>query len=153
VSNSDSRCIQNNGIAATLRFFIAPSGEGGMVPKEIKERFASTLRTLVQARGWNQSDLGRESGIGRDCISGYVRAKNMPNTKHMDALASALQVTRAMLMGDPPAPTQQGDGNNDILKIVPLPGETGRSYIEVRRVVSSEQAIQIVAILASERYR
>jgi len=54
--------------------------------------FAMRLRKLMVKKGWNQSELSRRSGIGRDMISGYIRALHMPEPPHARRLAAALDV-------------------------------------------------------------
>lgn len=52
--------------------------------------FSRRLWRLMVGKGWNQSELARQSGVGRDMISGYVRAKHLPDPPHAQKLAAAL---------------------------------------------------------------
>lgn len=54
--------------------------------------FSRRLWRLMVAAGWNQSELARRSGVGRDMISGYVRGRHMPDPPHAQKLADALGV-------------------------------------------------------------
>lgn len=46
-----------------------------------------------------QSELAKKTGIGRNSISDYLKGKYLAKQKHMMALAKALNVNKAWLMG------------------------------------------------------
>ena len=69
-----------------------PSTEYREARKAEMAVFASRLWRLMVKKGWNQSALSRQSGIGRDMISGYIRKLHMPDPPHARRLADALGV-------------------------------------------------------------
>lgn len=54
--------------------------------------FAKKLINLMRDKNLNQSDLARKSGLTRDAISTYVRARSMPEPLNLAKLAKALGV-------------------------------------------------------------
>jgi transcriptional regulator with XRE-family HTH domain len=71
----------------------------GMPPEAIRKEFAKNLQNALNGKGWNQSELARrmapllkESRIGRDNISKYIRAKVLPLPPALEAMAKALEM-------------------------------------------------------------
>lgn len=56
-----------------------------------KAMFAAALERRMRAKGWQQSDLVRASGLSRDNISVYCRARSLPTPEKMAALARAFE--------------------------------------------------------------
>lgn len=54
--------------------------------------FSRKLWRLMVSKGWNQAELARQAGIGRDVIGGYVRGLHLPEPPHAKKLADALSV-------------------------------------------------------------
>jgi transcriptional regulator with XRE-family HTH domain len=68
-------------------------------PAAIRVDFAKKLQDALSDRGWTQSELARrmapllkESRIGRDNISKYVRGKVLPLPPALEAMAKVLGV-------------------------------------------------------------
>ena len=57
-----------------------------------KRRFGKRLFELMAERGWTQSDLGRNAGIGRKLISDYVCGRSLPRPQAIVKLAQAFKV-------------------------------------------------------------
>lgn len=51
-------------------------------------------------REWSQSETARRSGVPQNHISQYVRGETKPGIEALDALAGALGVSIAALLGD-----------------------------------------------------
>ena len=50
-----------------------------LTPKSLtKQEFGKRLYSLMVERGWQQSDLARAAGIGRDSVSTYMRGHSLP---------------------------------------------------------------------------
>ena len=71
----------------------------GAPPEAIRREFAKRLQNALNDRGWTQSELARRmapylksSRIGRDNISKYIRAKVLPLTHVLEAMAKALEM-------------------------------------------------------------
>jgi transcriptional regulator with XRE-family HTH domain len=62
---------------------------------------AKRLYTLMISKGWNQSELGRESGIPREVISDYMRGRALPTLEHAALLGTALDIAPHMLVLPP----------------------------------------------------
>lgn len=78
--------------------------------------FATRLYRLMTERGWNQAELSRRTqahdpregnpGIGRDMISNYIRARNLPDPLYVKILADTFGVAANSLipsLNDAPA--------------------------------------------------
>lgn len=64
---------------------------------EERAYFAKALVKTLRERDMNQSELGRKTGLSRDAISSYVRARSMPEPKNLRKIADALQVETTVL--------------------------------------------------------
>ena len=66
------------------------------------------IREALLLRGMKQSDLVRLTGIGKSAISEYVSGKYVPKQNATYAIAKALNVSEAWLMGYD-VPIQRGE--------------------------------------------
>jgi transcriptional regulator with XRE-family HTH domain len=99
----------------------------GLPPAAIRMEFAKRLQDALNDRGWTQSELARrmapllkESRIGRDNISKYVRGKVLPLPAALAAMAKVLEMepkdllpsraTQATAEGQSPVRVQDIDG-------------------------------------------
>ena len=115
---------------------------------QTKEEFGEKLRHYMNKRGWNQSDLARESDLRRDAISTYVRGKVFPDPSNLRKLADALDVAPGDLikgMSDMPSAPRQATSQVEIQ-------QTGENeiFLRINRSVSLEQAAQILSILKAK---
>ena len=62
---------------------------------EIKER----IKEALQIRGISAAELSRKSGLDKGSISNYLKGKYLPKQSAIGAMASALHVSPAWLMG------------------------------------------------------
>jgi transcriptional regulator with XRE-family HTH domain len=76
-----------------------PRSVRGAPPVAIRMDFAKRLQDALNDKGWTQSELARrmapllkESRIGRDNISKYVRGKVLPLPPALEAMAKVLGV-------------------------------------------------------------
>lgn len=119
------------------------------VPTNIlKQEFGKRLYKLMLSRGWSQSDLARNSGLGRDAISVYVRGRSFPDPRNLAKLADAFGVPEMELL---PA-TQERAIESEIpaLEMKMAHGEPGRVWLKVNRAVSLSAAQKIIEVLASD---
>ena len=63
--------------------------------EEIKVR----LQEALNYRGWTASDLAKASGIGKGQISRYLHGQIIPKQSKIGAMATALGVSPAWLLG------------------------------------------------------
>mgnify|MGYP006266634757 CR=1 FL=1 len=109
-------------------------------------QFARTLRAMMHDKGWNQSELARRAELGRDNISGYIRGRTLPNSRHLDRLARALSVEPGTLMGKAYVERFPA-GEETILRIEQVEGESGVVRLQVAQRVTIAQATRIMEIL------
>ncbi len=57
-----------------------------------EDTFGARLRRLMQARGFNQSQLARRTGIDRTILNRLISGKARPRPEHVGWLAVALEV-------------------------------------------------------------
>ena len=62
---------------------------------DIKER----IKEALQIRGMSAAELSRKSGIDKGSISNYLKGKYLPKQSAIGAMAIALHVSPAWLMG------------------------------------------------------
>jgi transcriptional regulator with XRE-family HTH domain len=111
-----------------------------------KIEFGRKLQQMMMDREWNQSDLARKSELGRDAISTYVRGKSYPEPKNLAKLARAFGVQASELL--PNADIRAIDADQQpMLELKQVAGYPDSVMIRVNRMVSMDQAAEIVAIL------
>ena len=76
--------------------------------KEQKVSCGSRIKEALLLRGMQQQDLVRLTGIGKSGISQYISGKYVPKQNATHAIAKALNVSEAWLMGFD-VPIQRGE--------------------------------------------
>lgn len=129
------------------RRHLTPSSDTSESPAEItKIEFGRRLQQLHIDRGWNQSDLARAAGLGRDAISTYINGRSFPEPKSLRALADALQVSPEELLPNSIAMAMKQDPS-PVLEIKQTAGHPDKVYLRVNRIVTLDQAAKIFTIL------
>lgn len=119
-------------------------------PAEVsKQEFGRRLAQHLLDRGWNQSDLARAAGLGRDAISTYVRGRSFPEPRSLKAIADALSVDPVELLPNELSAAMRADAA-PMLEIKQAAGHPDHVYIRVSRMVTLDQAAKIFEILRSE---
>lgn len=79
----------------------------------MKSAIGEHIKVLRRKRGWTQTELSLRTGIDRPVISDYERGKRKPKIEPLSALATAFNVSVAVLdnslmnpMSDLPAPSK-----------------------------------------------
>lgn len=138
-------------MAKSTRRHLPPTEIPSDSPAEItKLEFGRRLAAKLLEVGWNQSDLARAAGLGRDAISTYVRGRSFPEPKSLKAIAEALRMQPQELLPNEVALAMRSD-TAPMLEIKQAAGYPDRVYLRVNRLVSLEQAAQIFQILKSEK--
>jgi transcriptional regulator with XRE-family HTH domain len=105
----------------------------------------SKLRALMPARGLDQAELARRSGIKPNSISRYLAGLNMPRPAQLAKLAAALEVEVCDLLSEespaPPAPV----GN--LLCLTQTSASSGMVRLQIDQLLPGELATRIVALL------
>ena len=88
----------------------------GRSDKVEKSTFAERLNLIVKEKKIRQIDLCRKTGIGKSAMSQYLHGSFEPKQQNLHALALALDVSEAWLMGyDVPRQRKiHGSANNNI---------------------------------------
>jgi transcriptional regulator with XRE-family HTH domain len=112
--------------------------------------FAKRLQDRLNDKGWTQSELARrmapllkESRIGRDNISKYVRGKVLPLPPALEAMAKALGVESKDLL-----PTRATQAVADELSPLDVRDiGAGRVWLQVNQAVDWPIALKIMNLL------
>lgn len=130
-----------------VRHHLAPSSDPALEPKELgKLEFGRRLMQLMLDKGWNQSDLARAAGLGRDAISTYVRGRSFPEPRSLRSLADALGTNTETLLPNSVVMAIDAD-TAPMLEIKQAAGHPDRVFIRVNRMVTLEQAAAIFNII------
>jgi transcriptional regulator with XRE-family HTH domain len=124
-----------------------PRGVRGAPPVAIRMDFAKRLQDALNDKGWTQSELARrmapllkESRIGRDNISKYVRGKVLPLPPALEAMAKALGVQSKDLL--PTRATQAVADELSPMDVRDIGG--GRVWLQVNQAVDWEVALDVM---------
>lgn len=133
-----------------IRAHAAPiADEDAYTPKHLtKQEFGRRLYKLMLDNGWNQSELARRAGIGRDAVSTYIRGRSFPEPKNLAALAEVFGVTPRELM--PNTIESAIDADIPALEIKQSAGHPGHVWMRVNQLVTFGQASQIFEILKNK---
>lgn len=122
-----------------------------MTPRELtKQEFGRRLQALMLEKGWNQSELARRAGLGRDAISTYIRGVSFPEPKNLHGLAKALGSEMEHLL--PNATIRAMDSDTaPMLEIKQAANHPDKVLLRLNRVVTFQQAAQIFALLQEQQ--
>lgn len=108
-----------------------------------KAEFSRRLWKLMADRGWNQSELARQSGLARDVISTYMRRHSLPTPTNMQKLADALGVPIEHLA--PPAATAV-HARSPTVEMRQLPA-AGRVWLAINAEMDFDLAVEVLGLL------
>jgi transcriptional regulator with XRE-family HTH domain len=129
-----------------------------------RDRFARTLTNIRIEKGWNQSDVAREAmkfvprdnhgrplfQIGRDSISKYAKGKVLPRPEHLEPIARALGVERALLLSGrhPSSPPAAPAADPDVPPAIRVTSQPdGRVLLQINKPVDMDTATKILGLL------
>jgi transcriptional regulator with XRE-family HTH domain len=120
-----------------------------VVPRPVtKHEFGRTLHGHLAAKGWNQSDLARYSGLTRDSVSRYLLGKSFPRPPALRAMAKALGLNPEQLLGNYVIDAIREDpASFDIKTSVNAPN---MAWLRVERMVSLSTALKIGQLLQDD---
>ena len=112
----------------------------------VKKQFSEKLENLLLDKGWNQSELARRAGLKRDAVSTYCRQRSLPDPINLRKLCQALGVKPndllpAVAIGRRPA------NEPPTMMITDAPGQPGKVYVRVNRVVDAKIASEIYRLV------
>ena len=115
-------------------------------PRQLtKQEFARRLHNMIMDRGWNQSELARRAGVGRDAISTYVRGRSFPEPATLRKLSKALSCNPEELL--PNATAAAMDEDEPALSIREASGHPDKVWLKVNRMATPNQALRVMEIL------
>lgn len=107
-----------------------------------KKEFGRRLEELMLKNSWNQSELARRAEMGRDNISGYIRGRNVPNSKHLQKLANAFGISPNELYRGVISDLAENE-SHPTLEVL----KNGMSRLRINQVIPTDAAMKIIAIL------
>tara|TARA_R110002153_G_scaffold67451_5_gene179646 strand:+ start:1575 stop:1988 length:414 start_codon:yes stop_codon:yes gene_type:complete len=110
-----------------------------------KTEFAKRLYSLMMEKNWNQSDLARASNIGRDSVSQYIRANNIPSPQNLKKLAGALGVEPVELYPNYEAAAIEEEIPS--LSFRQMPGDEEYMWVRINKKLPRAVAAQIMVLL------
>lgn len=119
------------------------SGAPMQTHSEWKGPFGDTVRLLMAEKGWNQSELARRAGIGRDNVSRYLNGKHVPTPIHLKRIADALHVSPGILY---PGGMNQDGETEFIVELKLIRSDPSQALVRINQVMPTEIALQIVAL-------
>ena len=112
-----------------------------------RAEFGKRLYSLMLKKGWNQSEMARRVGIGRDSISQYVRGRSIPSPANLDKLAGILGIEKDVLFPNYDAQTNAIEAAT--LEIKSIDSDAEHMWLRVNMKVPSEKALEVLKILKS----
>jgi transcriptional regulator with XRE-family HTH domain len=115
-------------------------------PKALtKQEFGRRLQALMRERNWNQSDLARAAGMGRDAVSTYVRGRSLPEPKSLKKLSDAFGMEPQQLL--PNTAMAAMDQEFPALEVKQAVGHPDKCWLRINQMVSTKQAMRVMQIL------
>lgn len=146
------RLIFNTGREAEVaerlsgRSIVGQSADVDLSVRSIRKvEFAKRLFALMNEKNWNQSDLSRAADMGRDSISQYIRANNIPSPKNLKKLADALGVEPVELYPNYEAAAIEEEIPS--LSFRQMPGDDAHMWVRINKKVPTKVAAQIMALM------
>jgi transcriptional regulator with XRE-family HTH domain len=126
-----------------------PQGVRGAPPAAVRMDFAKRLQDALNDKGWTQSELARrmapmlkESRIGRDNISKYVRGKVLPLPAALEAMAKVLGVEAKDLL-----PSRGTQATSEMSPLDVRDIGAGRVWLQVNQAVDWPIALKVMNLL------
>jgi transcriptional regulator with XRE-family HTH domain len=124
------------------------AGNYGTAKASSRKEFGRRLQNFILKRGWTQSDLARETGIGKDSISGYVRGRSIPSPLKVLRIAEALEVRPEDLsINTSHDPVRQESSS---LQLTVAQGDPSRAWLTIDRELSFSTAAAIIKLIESD---
>jgi transcriptional regulator with XRE-family HTH domain len=118
-------------------------------PKHLtKQEFGRRLYTLMNSKGWHQSELARRANLNRDAISTYIRGKTLPTPANAKALADALGVDKEELL--PNHIESAIDDDTPAFEMKVSTNAPNMAWLRVNRLVSTATAVKIAELLQND---
>jgi len=110
-----------------------------------KDEFAKRLYNLLLEREMNQSDLAKKAGLGRDSISQYVRAINVPSPKSLKKIAKVFGLDPSELYPNYEAAAVEEELPEQSFRA--MPGDKEFMWVRLNIKLPKEKAVKIMGII------
>jgi transcriptional regulator with XRE-family HTH domain len=111
--------------------------------RAMKEEFARRLHHAMMAKGINQAQLSRATGIGKEGVHYYCAGKNLPGPVNAKKLADALDVpVEKLIPGVLLNATDHQAPDIEMRKAA-----NGKTWISVNQVVEFSTAAKIIELI------
>ena len=114
--------------------------------------FARRLQNALNNKGWTQAELARrmaplmkESRIGRDNISKYLRAKVLPLPNALEAMAKVLGSSRELLPGRGTQAVHEELAPRAMRYV-----GGGRVWVQINQTMTESTALKLFQLLREE---
>jgi len=113
-----------------------------------KQEFGKRLYSLMLSKGWNQSQLARYAGLGRDSISQYVRGRSYPTPQNLQALAKCLSVEPDAIL--PNYYESAVDREQPEIELKGVHGDPAHMWVRINMKMERAKALKILALIHGE---
>lgn len=104
----------------------------------------NAIRAKLRELNWNQSELSRATGLGRDSISTYINGTVHPTPKNLAKIANAFGCKPSDLSGGY-APSAILRNEDAVLEMTQMPN--GKMRVRIIQDLDLEKAMQVFNIL------
>lgn len=112
-----------------------------------RQDFGNRLYKALRKKRWNQSDLARHSGLGRDSISQYIRGRSVPSPKNLTKLADALGIEDEVLF--PNYDAQANAIEEPTFQIKSIDSDAEHVWVRINMKLPLKRAIELGRIISS----
>lgn len=121
----------------------------GPAPRHLsKQEFGRRLYNAMINKGWNQSELSRQSGLQRDSISVYIRGKSLPGPTNLQKLADCLGMKPIELL--PNVVESAIDSDNPSFEFKASPNAPTKGWLRINRLVRFSTAIAVGKLIEDD---
>lgn len=120
-----------------------------LAPRSLtKQEFGKRLYQLMLGKGWNQSQLARYAGIGRDSVSQYMRGRTFPTPQNLAALAKALSCRPEDIL--PNYLESAVDREQPEIEIKGVHGDKDHMWVRINMRLPRLKALRILSVIHDE---
>ena len=116
-----------------------------------RRAFGKRIEQKMYEKSWNQSELARVMGIGRDSICSYINGKILPTPRNLKRLSDALGVQPSdLLPGMPSSMLVSTDNGKPVLEIHTDPSDPEFSWLRVNQKMATDDCLECVTLIRSK---
>jgi transcriptional regulator with XRE-family HTH domain len=111
----------------------------------IRAEFACQLQKRLNEKDWTQAELARRSGVGRDNISEYLRARVLPRPEALEALPKALECEPGDLV------PSRGTASDEQSQVTVRDIGGGKVWLHIDGPLTWPIALEVMGVLGPKR--